>query len=265
MSVLRFEDQRTDRPRPRGIDVLCGLRHFAIITYAVPAERFRDRFPERFRLDSVSINGREMGLLSVVPFKDEYFKSAVFPSPSFTMRQTNYRVYVIDTQTGERCVWFLGTVLNSWTYIIPRYCWRLPWHPGSIQFQCDLDPDTNLYHRYRMRTRSKWGEASLDLSQVADTELTFPGFPDTETALVTLTHPLTGYYYRRDGRLGSYRIWHDRLDVKPANVRSAWFKRLAELHLVDAEEQLLPYSVLLLPFTEFTIYLPPKRVGYSKQ
>ena len=27
------------------------------------------------------------------------------------------------------------------------------------------------------------------------------GFPDRETALVYLTHPLTGYYYRRDGQV----------------------------------------------------------------
>ena len=58
------------RPNPKGIDVLCGLKHFAIITYAVPADRFKGLFPERFRLDTVETNGEEMGLISVVPFID---------------------------------------------------------------------------------------------------------------------------------------------------------------------------------------------------
>lgn len=28
-----FKDYLTPRPKPSGIDVLCGLKHFAIITY----------------------------------------------------------------------------------------------------------------------------------------------------------------------------------------------------------------------------------------
>jgi hypothetical protein len=34
------------------------------------------------------------------------------------------------------------------------------------------------------------------------------GFPDLETAMVVLTHPLTGHYRRRDGALGSDAVWH---------------------------------------------------------
>ncbi|AQU84150.1 hypothetical protein BV504_16965 [Halomonas sp. 'Soap Lake  len=36
----KLEDYLTERPQPKGIDVLCSLKHFAIITYAVPAARF---------------------------------------------------------------------------------------------------------------------------------------------------------------------------------------------------------------------------------
>ena len=95
--------------------MLCGLKHFAIITYAVPADRFKGIFPERFELDVVQIDGQEMGLISLVPFIDVDFTSAVFPFPKFTMGKINYRIYIIDTETGERCVWFLGTTLDSWT------------------------------------------------------------------------------------------------------------------------------------------------------
>ncbi|MFG1489973.1 DUF2071 domain-containing protein, partial [Oceanospirillum sp. HFRX-1_2] len=75
--IRKMKDYLIDRPRPKGIDVFCALQHFAIITYAVPAQRFEGLFPERFRLDTVQIDGVEMGLISVVPFIDVDFTSAV--------------------------------------------------------------------------------------------------------------------------------------------------------------------------------------------
>ncbi len=105
----KLQDYLIERPEPRGIDVLCGLKHFAIITYAVPAARFEGLFPSRFQLDTVDVDGQEMGLMSVVPFVDVDFTSAVFPFPKFTMGQTNYRIYIIDTETGELVwAWDLG-------------------------------------------------------------------------------------------------------------------------------------------------------------
>ncbi|MBT2773620.1 DUF2071 domain-containing protein [Halomonas sp. ISL-60] len=253
----KFEDYLIKRPKPKGIDVLCGLKHFAIITYAVPARRFEGLFPERFVLDAVEIDGQAMGLISVVPFIDVDFTSAVFPFPKFTMGQTNYRIYIIDKNTGERCVWFLGTTLDSWTLVVPRYLWNLPWHAGKVSFDCMYDETTGLYSHYRMKTASKWAEASVELEQSPESAFNFPGFPDTESALVYLTHPLAGFYYRRDGKLGSYRVWHKELEVKPATVKTARFKLLSDLDIVHLEEQSSPYSVLIEPINEFTIYLPP--------
>ncbi|NUF77683.1 hypothetical protein GY065_01850 [Snodgrassella sp. ESL0323] len=46
---------------------------------------------------------------------------------------------------------------------------------------------------------------------------------DWAPALVYLTHSLAGFFYRRNGKLGAYRVWHDRLDVKLAKLGSAQF------------------------------------------
>jgi hypothetical protein len=256
----KMEDYLLERPTPKGIDVLCGLKHFAIITYAVPAERFQGVFPDRFKLDTIEVGGQVMGLISVVPFVDVDFTSAVFPFPKFTMGQTNYRIYIVDTETGERCVWFLGTVLDSWALVVPRYLWNLPWHTGKVKFDCALNEETGLYDKYQMDTRSAWAEASVDLIQSEADSFEFPGFPDVESALVYLTHPLAGFYYRRDMKLGTYRVWHKELEVKPARLQSAKFKLLSDLGIVNESEQNSPYSVLIEPLNEFTIYLPPKIV-----
>ena len=257
----KLKDYLVDRPQPKGIDVRCGLKHFAIITYAVPANRFQGLFPDRFRLDTVEINGQKMGLISVVPFIDVDFTSAVFPFPKFTMGQTNYRVYIIDTETNERCVWFLGTTLDSWTLVIPRYLWNLPWHAGRVIFDCILNESTGLYEKYQMKTSSDWAAASVELIQSESDIFEFPGFPDIESALVYLTHPLAGFYYRRDKKLGMYRVWHKELAVKPAKLKSANFQLLSDLGIVNESEQNSPYSVLIEPINEFTIYLPPTLIG----
>lgn len=253
----KLKDYLIERPKPQGIDVLCSLKHFAIITYAVPADRFKGIFPERFQLDTVEIGGQEMGLISVVPFIDVDFTSAVFPFPKFTMGQTNYRIYIIDTETGERCVWFLGTTLDSWTLAVPRYVWDLPWHAGKVKFDCTVNEASGLYDKYHMQTTSNWAEATVSLIQSESDQLDFPGFSDVESALVYLTHPLAGFYYRRDGKLGTYRVWHKELAVKPAQLGSANFKLLSTLGIVMESEQSSPYSVLIEPINEFTIYLPP--------
>lgn len=256
MQALRFAQVARPKPRPRGVDVVSTLRHFAIITYAVPPQRLRLLVHERFELLTVPIAGKPHALVSVVPFQELDFQLAAYPSPQFRFGQTNYRVYVKDRTTGQACVWFLGSLLDSVTVVIPRYVWKLPWHHGRMHFDCVLGED-GVYSQYALRTRSAWGGTTLQLRQTKGLAQPHPGFPDEETALVYLTHPLSGYYTRRDGKLGSYSIWHDTLEMQPAQVVEARFDALERLGVASFEEQRTPYSVLVQPETEFTIYLPP--------
>ncbi|PJX23513.1 hypothetical protein CAP50_07980 [Psychrobacter sp. L7] len=166
--------------------------------------------------------------------------------------------YIIDKQTGERCVWFLGTTLDSWTLAVPRYVWQLPWHPAKVSFDCQFDDASELYTKYVMNAQSDWAAASVSLQQTGEEILSFAGFPNIESALIYITHPLAGFYHRRDGKLGTYRVWHKRLEVKPATLISANFKLLSDFGIVPTSEQNNPYSVLVEPLNEFTIYLPPK-------
>lgn len=254
---LRLSDHLHDRPAPKGIDALCKLQHFAIITYAFDPARFAGVMPTRFKLDTVLVEGVEKALVSVVPFLDVDFTSAIYPFPKFRMGQTNYRIYIVDTHTQEKCVWFLGTTLDSWTRVIPHGVWKLPWYAGKVRFDCQQDGD-GIYTRYLMETEATWAPASVELVGERDAGFELPGFPDIETGLVFLTHPLRGYYHRRDGKLGSYHVWHKRLEVAPGKLLSAHFGLLDRLGLVALAEQRCPHSVLIEPINEFTIYLPPK-------
>lgn len=254
-SRLLFENFLKPRPAPRGIDVFSILRHFAIVTYAVDPNRLRKLIHPRFELLSVQVGGQERALISVVPFQEFEFRRAAGFSPRFHMAQTNYRVYVIDSQNGDACVWFIGSLLDSYSVVVPRYLWKLPWHYGRMRFDCEIED--GRYSLYKVETRSAWGGAHLSLRQEPGFTQQHVGFSDEESAMVYLTHPLNGYYYRRDGRLGSYKVWHDRLQLSPARLLDAHFDVLERLEIATAGEQRSPYSVLVCPQTEFTVYLPP--------
>jgi hypothetical protein len=256
---LRFMPERLMRPAVSGIDVVTTLQHFAIITYAVEPESLARHLAPRFEPACIRLNdGNIRALVSIVPFRDRDFRAARFPSPHLSFGQTNYRAYVQDRETGLHSVWFFGTTLDSVTVMVPRHLWKLPWHRGSIRFSCELDGD--IYRRYEMTTQSTWAPVQLALEDTGAPVSHIDGFPDLETGMLILTHPLTGFYRRRDGALGSYKVWHDRLALRAGICRHARFGLLDRLGLVRFEDQARPYSVMLQHQTEFTIYLPPHRL-----
>jgi hypothetical protein len=258
MPSLRFDTHAPPKTPPRGIDVETTLEHFVVITYFVSLDALRAHLHPRFEpLRVEHSDGQDRALISVVPFLDRDFRFACCPWPRWRFGQTNYRAYVRDCETDELVVWFFGTSLASWSVYVPRYAWKLPWHPARMHFDCRLDPETGCYSRYRMTTRSRWAPANLELADDGQAVRHLPGFPDLETGLYVLTHPMRGYFYRRDGRLGSYHIWHDRLQPTTGRLERASFPLLERLKLVRDAALTAVHSVLIQPRIDFTIYLPP--------
>jgi hypothetical protein len=244
------------QPRSGTFDVATHLRHFAIVTLAVDPEVLQRTLHPRFMVDRIRLPHGEWGLVSVVPFQDHDFHITRLGWPRWSFGQTNYRAYVIDRKTGERAVWFFGTVLDFWGVIVPRYAWRLPWHAARIRFECNYNSGLGRYDSYRMTTRSAWAPAHLELEDSGRAPEILDGFDELESGLFTLTHPLVGFYYRRDGRLGSYSVSHDRLKPTIGRVVSARFPLLENLGLVQAGDMMV-HSVLIQPVTQFAIHLPP--------
>ncbi|MEO8538180.1 MAG: DUF2071 domain-containing protein [bacterium] len=257
---LRFTPEMLARPRTGGIDAVSGLEHFAIVTYAIDPERLRTHVDAHFDLDCIEVDGRRKALVSAVPFIDRDFRFARMPIPRFRFGQTNYRAYVIDRASGERLVWFFGTTLDSWTVALPHYAWKLPWHRARMRFDCLYDVANARYSRYVLDARSDWAPMHLELEDSGEPVAELTGFGDLESAQVTLTHPLRGAFFRRDGKLGGYNVWHDRLRPTRGKVLSADIRLFERLSLVSREEQQNPHSVMMQRLTEFTIYLPPKRL-----
>lgn len=247
-----FQDVELQCPSTRFCDAVTLLRDFAIITYSIEPAKLSEQLPKGiepdvYRLDS----GKEVAFISAVPFRDKGFHFAGFPFLRFGMGQINYRAYVLHE--GRRCVWFFGTSLTGPTVFIPRHCWKLPWHPAKMKF--DVSWDGDVCRSYNLESKSKWCDSRVRLSGTAETLSRLDGFETEEETKVVLTHPLKGLFYRRDGKVGSYSIWHDKLDLYLGRVEKAKFELFESLGLVlpDAE----PHSVLLQRETEFIIKLPP--------
>lgn len=237
------------------------LRHFALITYALPPERLAPHVDtRRFEIETFPIGGRRLALLSAVPFLDTDFRfPRLLPWPRFRFGQTNHRLYVRERASGEPLVWFLGTTLGSPVVAVPRVLWRLPWHRARYRFECEHDAEAGRYRRYRIEVASRWCAAEIELEDSGARAGLLEGFTSLDEQILVLTHPVAGAFHRLDGRLGGYSIWHPEMALTVARPRRLFFALYERLGLLSRAEMAAPHSALLAPEVEFDIHLPPRR------
>ncbi len=250
------------RPRKAGLlDIDSPLDHFALITYAVPLERLTPHIPaDRFEIPTFDIGGEQLALLSVVPFIDANFRFRMLPFARFHFAQTNYRVYVIDRESGEPCVWFFGTTLGGWPVHVARFLWKIPWYPAKYRWRCEFNEAEKRYDTFHYEARSKWADARIDLADTGKGVESLPGFASPDEMTLVLTHPVDGYFYRLDKKVGTYSVSHDLLPLTVGAPRDLHFGLLERLGVLTPAEMQEPHSVLLCRRTLFHIYMPPRRV-----
>lgn len=263
---LRFTPERLSRPASNYWSAETTLHHFAIVSYVVDPSALSRHLHPRFTPDLLEHGPRAgLALISVVTFLDRDFRFAGLPWLRASFGQTNYRAYVTDRDTGDHVVWFFGTCVDSLSVAIPRYAWKLPWHRARFAFECDYDAASRSYRSLAVRTTSSWAPASLRLSDSGRPPRHLEGFDDLECGLVFVTHPLRGFFHRRDGALGSYAIWHDRLQPTEGCVEDARYPLLDSLGLVTEGDTAAVHSVLIQKEVDFTIYLPPSLVEPARE
>jgi hypothetical protein len=201
----------------------------------------------RFEPVCLDAGGARRALVSVVTFLDRDFRFVAFPWFTRSFGQTNYRAYVTDTKTGEHVAWFFGTCLASPSVMVPRNIWQLPWHHARMHFDCRYDSRARRYARYAVRTESRWSPGQLALEDLGTPPERLTGISNVEAGLVLLTHPMKGYFFRRDRALGSYAIWHDRTAPTNGTVIEASYPLLERLELVKDGDLQNIHGVLIQP------------------
>ncbi len=264
-SVADILAARLVPPKLGWLDIRSQLRHFALITYAIPIERLQRDLPERFEVVPFEIGGRTCGLLSVVPFLDDDFHFArIAPFATFRFGQTNHRVYVRDRRTGEHVVWFFGTTLGSWVVNIARTLWRIPWHRGRYTIDCTFDEAAGRYSEYRFEVDSDWCRCEIRLEDTGQAMTLAEGFTSRDEMVLVLTHPVEGFFTRLDGRLGTYSVWHEQIPLTIGRAGHLYFSMYERTGLLTRDEMQHPHSVLICPQTEFVVHMPPRPCHVSK-
>lgn len=254
-------NQRLIRKPTNFLDVRSALKHFALINYALPAERLRPHIPERFEIPEFEIGGRRLAMMSAVPFLDVDFHFInLFPFLKFNFGQTNYRVYVIDKKSGEHCVWFFGTTLGSVVVNAARTAWQIPWHYAHYKINCRYDKQAKRYGHYEYKTESEWGDAQIEIEDIAQAIGITDGFESYDQMKLILTHPVDGFFYRLDGALGGYSVWHEEMNVTLGKAKNLYFGLYDRLGLLSKEEMQTPHSIFICPQIEFHVYLPPRKM-----
>lgn len=249
----RLEAHHIACPPARLVDARTTLADFAIVSWTVDPAALQAQLAPGFEPDIRTLDdGSRCALVSAVPFRDLDFHFVGAPWCRVEMAQCNYRAYVL--RNGRPCVWFFGTSLSRPWVHVPRLCWRLPWHAARTRFATSWEGDRCL--SYAVRTESSWAPLELDMEGTDEPMGRLDGFADAEDCLVRLTHPLDGYYWRTDGRVGTYAIWHAPLTLRRATVRMARVPLYERLGLVAAGQA--PHSALLQHRTDFLVRLPPK-------
>lgn len=267
MEKLTFAKNTLNKPiKSKLLDAYTTLNHYCQINYTTPTVKLLKYINPRFEPITISINGSEkLSIISAVVFEEKNFHFQKMPFlGNYTFAQTNYRTYCIDKETNKRTVWFFGTTLDHWSLVVPKYIWRFPWHSAKISFKTELSKSNSnkFYDQYKMKAESNWGAAEINvLDQGRKTICSdFPGFKDKESALVYLTHPMSGHFYlnTKPKKLGCWEIYHKQMEPNLGvfdKTKKNYFNLFENLKLIEKEQE--PYNILLQNEIDYNIYLPP--------
>lgn len=219
------------------------LRWFTIVTYRADPRALATAIGDA-RLVPELIDGD--ALVSAVHFLDTDFRFPGLPLGRWRFAQTNYRAYIRDRRTGEPGVWFFGTALDSPFVDLPRHLWRMPWHRTAHDLRIAADS-------WSWHCDDGWGACTADIIPDAGPVERLAGFTDLAEARLVLTHPVRGWYRRRDRLVGSYAIWHPAMEWRLGTALSVDHPVFARAGV--AARSL--HSVLTTREIPFVIDLPP--------
>ena len=101
----------------------------------------------------------------------------------------------------------------------------------------------------------------IDLEDTGEPVSITGGFQDLDHQTLILTHPVDGFYYRLDNRIGSYSVWHEEIQLTTGHARQLYFSLYERLGLLSRAEMAQPHSVFICPKITFDVYLPPREIN----
>jgi uncharacterized protein YqjF (DUF2071 family) len=235
----------------RLLTIAIEVRNFALVTYAVRADRVKARLPVSYQLETFHEDDQEWCLVSATCFCNHGFKWAALPYPRLTFDESTYRTYV--THRGRRGVYFFRRFLGTPLASGPQRAFEM--NAALGQFEVETEVDESGYASYVCSVRNGATENTFSIRALDDPTGRFP-FDTGEELAQHITFRLHGFFTSAAGFEGRMPISHRRMAPWSGELVSARFDTLTELGFLDESEIANPYSVLVEPLTKFLLYPP---------
>ncbi len=235
------------------------LRDMLYVSYLVPAARIIPLLPKGLTPAVVS---DDLVFVSLVIFRGVTSGAARVPMPRIPFDQVNIRTYVIDPVTGAPSVVFVRCGISGAliTFLYKILSGMPVEHtPFSITPAVDTKGGYNHYH-----VAGSWhGSFQIDAEEQERELSRLPPFAGRQEAIDYLIDPLVGFYVA-GRKLLRLEVYHAPLVPRVCTAKTIVFPYLTKLGIVGDDEIGHPHNLLLVPFTPFRIYLPPRKtVGYQ--
>jgi uncharacterized protein YqjF (DUF2071 family) len=209
------------------------MRDMLFITWAVEPEVVRKLVDTRLELDTkTDSNGRVVAFVSAVCFHVTEMRSSIFPLPSLSFQQVNYRIYVRAGEVPAVC--FLEMKVNSRMVTALTSFMSVPVHYEDIDIA--TSPGAAGLLGYTVKSAGLRAEATIG-EQDADADVDGRIAPDFITAR------LVGFAAAGDGMF-RIEVEQPGLDAVSARVQSAKAPMLEQAGLLTSDQSARPHSAL---------------------
>jgi hypothetical protein len=260
------------------------LRHFLIVSHAVPADRVRSLVPAGLTLDTIKVQGETCAILQATCFFNDNFHYTPLPKPSLDFWQTTYRV--LTRQPAQKAAAQSGPAVPGPATASPATARP---DPGAFFFQTYLGTRASWGAQRAVASEADYadfnvimrGEYATYVADVKPTDDTPPmqiavrararrdqrpvaPFVDWDKMTYFLTYRPNAYYQLSVGEnLGVLTVEHEVMhpiaaEIAPvgAEIPEVRFGVWEKLGLLTAAEMPRPFAVLIQPEIKFVTQAP---------
>jgi len=238
--ALRVEKDVEMVARFQRLMVKMDLQNVLYLSYLVPVDRLRPLVPPGLRLNATG----SAVFLSIVAMQCRKVHLSFLGWPSFSYDQLNLRTYVIDPKTGDPAVYFFRSGVSSNLIPVATRLLGIPWERISFSLAAEQDGSGADFYK----AAGDWnGEIEIQMKSA-------PAEDSDATVIDVITGPLAGFIGSGE-RLKRIAIKHQVLDVRRLSLLQIRFPLPVEAGLLAAPELEKPDSVLIVPESQFSVFI----------
>jgi len=222
------------------LTVKMDLHNVLYVSYLVPVDRLRPLVPSELTLAAA----KDRVFLSIVAMQCRKVHLLNLEWPSFNYDQLNLRTYVFDPETGGPAVYFFKSGVSSSFIPAATRILGIPWERISFDLITEhSDSGTDCY-----KAVGNWnGEIEIQMKSSAT--------KDSDAAVIgSITGPLAGFI-GSGNNVKRIAIEHKVLDVRTLSLLRIRFPLPVEAGLLAASELDKPDSVLIVPESQFFVFI----------